>query len=125
MATTSELVPLLLADDIVRSLKFYRDMLGFSVVQQWEPDGKLAWCRIERDQVALMLQQACAEDGPAVGRGRGVMFYFHCTDAVAEYTRLCDLGLQLSPPEIAFYGMQQLFLRDLDGYELCFQNPTC
>ena len=71
-----------------------------------------------------MLQEACDEDGSSAGRGRGVTFYFHCEDADREHARLAQLGLKLAPPEIAFYGMNQLHLTDPDGYELCFQNAV-
>jgi len=128
MATTStpvhELVPLLYVEDIQRSLAFYRDKLGFAMSQSWEPDGELAWCRLERGGAALMLQQACEEDGPPQARGRGTAFYFHCEDADAEHARLSAAGLALAPPSTAFYGMRQLLLQDPDGYQLCFQHPV-
>lgn len=119
-----ELTPLLIVAEMPRSLGFYRDQLGFRITQDWSHDGRLAWCRLERDGVSLMLQQACDEDGPAEGRGRGVGFYFACTDADAEYEQLQTLGVTVAPPQVAFYGMNQLFLKDPDGYELCFQNPV-
>ncbi len=71
-----------------------------------------------------MLQQAGDEDGPADGRGRGVGFFFICDDANALYDELLTTGLRLAPPIVAFYGMNQLFVKDPDGYELCFQNAT-
>lgn len=120
----NELTPLLIVAEMKRSLAFYRDRLGFQITQEWSPDGKLDWCRLERDGVSLMLQQACDEVGPAAGRGRGVHFYFSCADADAEYARLRSLGLNVSPPQVAFYGMNQLVLTDSDAYELCFQNPV-
>jgi len=47
------------------------------------PDGKLRWCRMERDGAAVMLEQACdEEDGRAAQRGRGVEFFFNCDDAM-------------------------------------------
>lgn len=118
------LVPLLYVEDMVRSLAFYRDTLGFSLAQTWEPEGSVAWCRLERGEAAVMLQQTCDEDGPAEGRGRGIAFYFHCEDADAEHARLSAAGLRLTPPATAFYGMRQLYLRDPDGYQLCFQHTT-
>jgi catechol 2,3-dioxygenase-like lactoylglutathione lyase family enzyme len=122
--TVRELVPLLFVQDIERSLAFYRDSLGFEVRGKWEPDGKLSWCRIERGHSALMLQQALEEDGPAEGRGRGVGFFFVCDDADAVHSEFRSRGLQLNAPEVAFYGMKQVFVKDPDGYELCFQSPT-
>jgi uncharacterized glyoxalase superfamily protein PhnB len=69
-----------------------------------------------------MLQQANKEDGPAAARGRGVIFYFECESANGVHAELVANGLKLDPPQLAFYGMNQLYLKDPDGYELCFQN---
>lgn len=122
--TIRELAPLLIVAKIEDSLRFYREQLGFHMIEAWVPDGKIGWCRLERDGVRLMLQQATDEDGPAVGRGHGVCFFFQCVDADAEYATLCDKGLSLQEPTIAFFGMKQLFVTDPDGYELCFQTPV-
>ena len=124
-AAVSELVPLLFVEDTGRAVAFYRDTLGFEMTGSWEPEGKLAWCRMRRGGAVVMLQQACPEeDGPAAGRGRGVEFFFTCDDADAVFAELAAKGLKLKPPEVAFYGMKQLFLKDPDGYSLCFQNPV-
>jgi hypothetical protein len=29
----------------------------------------------------------------------------------------------VQPPKVAWYGMKQLYLRDPDGYLICFQWP--
>lgn len=120
-----ELVPLLFVDDVTRSVAFYRDLLGFELTQKWEPEGTLSWCRLERERAALMLQRACPdEDGTAEERCRGVGFFFLCEDAQDMYDELVAKGLDLEPPQVAFYGMNQLFLKDPDGYDLCFQNQV-
>ncbi len=122
-AIIHELVPLLFVEDIARSTAFYQERLGFAMTQQWEPGGKLAWCRLARDGAAVMLQQAIPEeDGPADGRGRGVTFYFQCDDADAMHADLTRRGLTAAPPQAAYYGMNQVFVKDPDGYELCFQS---
>ena len=70
-----------------------------------------------------MLQQALPkEDGPSEGRGRGVGFFFNCNDAAAMQADLASRGLPVASPKAAFYGMNQLFVKDPDGYELCFQS---
>jgi uncharacterized glyoxalase superfamily protein PhnB len=122
-ATIQELVPLLFVEDIGRSADFYRERLGFEMTMKWEPAGKLSWCRLEHGRASLMLQQALPEeDGPAEGRGRGVGFYFNCHDADAMHADLASRGLSLAAPKASFYGMNQLFVKDPDGYELCFQS---
>ena len=120
-----ELVPLLFVEDISQSAGFYTDLLGFEMKLKWEPEGKLSWCRLERGNSALMLQLASPEeDGTKAERSKGVGFFFRCEDAQAMYDELSSSGLQLKPPRVAFYGMNQLFIKDPDGYELCFQNQV-
>jgi catechol 2,3-dioxygenase-like lactoylglutathione lyase family enzyme len=121
-ATVRELVPLLFVEDIDRSVGFYRDRLGFEVAGTWEPGGKLVWCRIQRGRSAVMLQQADEEDGPAAGRGRGIGFFFVCDSVHDIYAEFSDRGLHLDPPQTAFYGMEQVFVKDPDAYELCFES---
>jgi len=122
--TVQELWPLLTVQDMQRSLKFYRDQLGFTVVGEAQGQGGLFWCRLKRGGASLMLQQAEDEDGPAAGRGRGVAFYFVCDDADAMFAELSARGLAINPPEAAYYGMKQLFVPEPDGYSVCFESPT-
>ncbi len=125
-ATTKvqQTVPLLFVSEISESHEFYCDGLGFDMAGKWEPDGQLAWCRLQHGGAALMLQQAREEDPPADTRGKGVTFYFICDDADALYEEITGRGIKASEPADAFYGMRQTFITDPDGYELCFESPT-
>lgn len=116
--------PLLMVQDIDRSVGFYRDQLGLAVVGRAESAGKLFWCRLERGGASVMLQQAEEEDGTAEERGRGVSFYFVCVDADAMYEELSGRGLELDRPIVAPYGMKQLFVPEPDGYAVCFESPV-
>ncbi len=119
--TVREIWPLLFVQDIVRSLEFYRDRLGFDVVQEAQDNGRVFWCRLKRDEGSLMLQQAEEEDKP--GRpGQGVVLFFLCDDANAIHSDLVARGLDLPEPQTAYYGMRQVSVRDPDGYDLCFES---
>jgi len=122
-ARLRELCPLLFVRDIQRSIDFYCQMLGFKLARQAESEGKVFWCRLERDGCSLMLQQAEAEDGPGTGRGRGVIFYFICDDVDRMHAELTSRGLSLAAPETAYYGMRQVMVPEPDGYSLCFESP--
>jgi hypothetical protein len=37
------------------------------------------------------------------------------------YLELCAKGIAVKPPQVAPYGMKQMYFRDPDGYALCFQ----
>jgi catechol 2,3-dioxygenase-like lactoylglutathione lyase family enzyme len=120
-AALREIWPLLVVQDIDRSIAFYRDKLGFGVVAEAQAAGRTYWCRVARQGCSLMLQQAEEEDGPPAGRGPGITLYLLCDNVDAMHAELTARGLALQPPENAYYGMRQLFVPDPDGYALCFE----
>ena len=121
--TVRALWPLLTVQNIAASIAFYRDRLGFDVIDEAKGPEGLFWCRLTRDGASLMLQQADeAEDGPAEGRGRGVALYFVCDDADAMYAEFTARGLAVEPPQKAYYGMNQLHIPEPDGYVVCFES---
>ena len=54
------------------SLRFYVDGLGFQMTEKWEQDGKVRWCSLQRDGVALMLQEWGPEHRPSPDSRPGV-----------------------------------------------------
>jgi uncharacterized glyoxalase superfamily protein PhnB len=117
--------PLLAVDDIEASLVFWRDGLGFTLMEQAETDdGHTFWCRLERDGSSIMLQAAEAEDGPAKERGRGVTLYFVCDDVDAFFEEASSRGLRVDPPTVAYYAMRQLYVPEPNGYFVCFESPV-
>ena len=120
----SQTVPLLSVSDIAESCSFYCDGLGFEMTREWRTDGELAWCWLEQGGASLMLEQACSDDPVTPTCGAGVTFYFICEDAAALHERITQRGIRATDPTVAFYGMNQTFVSDPDGYKLCFENPT-
>ena len=63
--------------------------------------------------------------GESAGRRRRATFAGPArpaTESVDEaFRHLRGRGLDLEAPTVAHYGMKQLFLRDPDGYAICFQ----
>jgi len=119
-----QVVPFFMVTDIRRSLTFYIDGLGFRFVNSWEPEGRLRWCRLQREAAALMLQEYGSND-PRAGavKGIGVSLCFQCADALALYAEFLGKGLT---PEEPFVGnnMWDVGLTDPDSYHIHFESPT-
>jgi catechol 2,3-dioxygenase-like lactoylglutathione lyase family enzyme len=120
-------VPFFGVTDIEASLRFYVDGLGFVMTNHWSPEGRIRWCWLELDQVAIMLQEywkdgrpAGAAEGPL---GQGVSICLFCEDAVAIYRDLMTRGIAASRP---FVGNELWVttVTDPDGYRLDFESPT-
>lgn len=65
-------VPFFGVKAIEASLRFYVDGLGFEMTKRWEPEGRIRWCWLELDHVAVMLQEYW-KDGRAGGSLAGAL----------------------------------------------------
>jgi lactoylglutathione lyase len=126
-ANLKQAVPFFAVSSMNDSLRFYVDGLGFEVKMKWTPRGKIQWCWIERDGVALMLQEYIKDgshEPPLYGPpGGGVTICFMCEDALSLYGEFLLKGLQ---PKEPFVGnrLWDLEIADPDGYRLHFESPT-
>jgi uncharacterized glyoxalase superfamily protein PhnB len=126
------LAPLLQVYDMRVAIRFYRDVLGFTVSAKSpslsENPDDVNWCLLDLDGTQFMLNTAYdPEDQPSSrepGRWSGhqdTCLYLGCPDVDGAYEYLCSQGLDPEPPKVAPYGMKQLYITDPDGYGLCFQ----
>jgi catechol 2,3-dioxygenase-like lactoylglutathione lyase family enzyme len=123
--------PLLQVYDMPTALKFYRDVLGFEVVgtsPELGPD-KYHWVWLRLGGADVMLNTAYEFDSerpvPAdrarVAAHGDTGLFFGCPDVDGAYEALREQGVAVKPPKVARYGMKQMYMKDPDGYELCFQ----
>ena len=125
-ADVRQCVALLAIRSMDDSLRFYVDGLGFRLTNKWEPEGRLRWCWLERDQAALMLQETLPDQRhrfPEGQVGLGVSLNFVCGDALAFYHEVKARGIATRRPFVG-NGMWVTSLTDPDGYELNFESLT-
>ena len=120
--------PLLQVYDMRRSVAFYREMLGFEVVQSYEPEGHLYWAMLRLGGAVVMLNAKYEDDerpsAAEAASNQDVELYFDCDDVDAAYMLLRRRGCEVAEPVITHYGMKQMRVRDPDGFGLCFQQPA-
>ena len=120
-------VPLFNVTDIEASLRFYVDGLGCRMTDQWLPEGRVRWCRLQLGEAALMLQEYWRDGRPAGAPdgalGQGVTICFMCADATVIYRELVSRGVAADRPFVG-NGLWVMSVSDPDGYRLDFQSPT-
>ncbi|HEX2092342.1 MAG TPA: VOC family protein [Longimicrobiaceae bacterium] len=129
--------PLLQVFDMPTSLAFYRDVLGFEVIQsappaEQAPGDRVDWVWLRRDRADLMLNTAYdpdavrppSPDAARVAAHDDTALFIACPEVDAAYDHLRARGIQVAPPTVAPYGMKQLYVKDPDGFTLCFQWST-
>ena len=128
-------IPLFFVYDVPTAVAFYRDILGFEIVNISKPFSEakddFGWCLMRSGLVELMLNNAYENnirpteaDASHLAAHRDTAIYFGCRDVDGAYTYLHSLGITAREPKVSYYGMKQLYVNDPDGYTLCFQWPA-
>lgn len=127
-------VPLLQVFDMPTALRFYRDVLGFEITGKSPPSAQqdnFGWVGLNFRGTQIMLNTAYDDDqrppqpDPARIAAHGdTCLYFACQDLDAAYRHLRAHGAAAREPQVAYYGMKQLYVTDPDGFGLCFQWPV-
>src|SRR5580698_9328447 len=127
--------PMFFVFDVPTAVAFYRDLLGFEVVNTSKPftDAKddFGWCLLRHGSIELMLNNAFENNIRPETSNRSrikahadIILYMMCRDLDAAYTHLRRAGVDASPPTVAYYGLRQVNFKDPDGYALCLQWPA-
>ena len=128
--------PMIWVFDMPTSLAFYRDLLGFAIVQN-APLGadavsdNFGWVWLRRDSAELMLNtvydpadaaRPSRLESARIAAHADITLYFDCPELDALYRELSAAGVHVKPPAVSYYGMTQLSIEDPDGFGLCFQR---
>lgn len=125
------IAPLLQVFDMPASLRFYRDVLGFEVVSQSQPESgdDCDWALLRLKDAELMLNTAYEKQNrpsnPDSQRNQlhaDLCMYFFCYELDELYEHLQNNGLKTAPPSVTSYGFKALSVSDPDGFGLCFHH---
>jgi uncharacterized glyoxalase superfamily protein PhnB len=112
--------------DIEASLGFWHDLIGFEVTTRFESEGRLAFANLRSGEVELMLNARGGDPAPRRARPHytEAVIYFG-VESVHDLVRaLRAKGFDAPDPETEQYGLDEITLRDPDGYEIAFTSPT-
>ncbi len=113
--------------DIVTSVRWYNEVLGFTVGQRFERDGKLAGAVIAAGDIRIVLNQDDGKLGWDRIKGQGLLLQINVSapadvDATAERIRASG-GAILDEPEDRPWGVRMFRFNDPDGFKLAISTP--
>lgn len=131
--------------NVPRSVKFYKEKLGFTLAESFPDKKKPVWANMVREGQALMLGElpslaearqwgmsaeeieVLKQDARAFARGSvgvGCAYYLMVEDVDAYAKRLKRKRVKLlTSPKSQFYGIRDFQVVDPDGYRLVFFTP--
>lgn len=102
--------------NLPRALEFYRDRLGFEVVDEYPG----AYARMQSPGGRTTIALHCLEKAQRMdAASEGLRLYFEIRQLDAFCERLAAQGVKLDqPPKDMPWGWRHAYLRDPDGHEL-------
>ena len=127
-AQLSYIAPFFIVRDVLRSVAFYRDRLGFEVTFLG-PDDRPFFAMLMRDGVALMLKAIAPEVPPTPNPSRHHWArwdaYVNAPDPDALAEEFTSRGVSFREPlGINSDGLRGFEVMDPDGYVLYFGRPV-
>ncbi|MBL4769664.1 MAG: VOC family protein [Planctomycetes bacterium] len=131
---------------IGKAVSFYRDLLGFELLEAWPSEAAPQWARMVINGQSVMLgakgdiksvEKYCAGDEAAIrywkrsmrayeenASGVGISVYLEVSNIDDYFADVKRRGLSVEgEPKSQFYGIREWGVDDLDGYRLMFHTP--
>src|SRR5262245_58836027 len=121
MADFKNVVPVLKVAELDRSVGFYKNVLGFSIVWRAANDGCGENAMLLAGATNLLLSTGSHLGDKPQFTGT---IYFNMTGVRAFFESIKDRVEIVWPLETMDYGQQEFGIRDLDGYMLAFAEAV-
>ena len=125
-ARISELVPMLLCEDVQEVLAFYTDVLGFEVRDRMDDVGRSGWASLQCGGARIMLASPTyIPAAPKIdGRYTQALHYLYVDDIAALHRSVTESGWPATDLVVRFYGMKEFETADPAGHVLVFGQDT-
>ena len=112
------------ANDAAASIKWYCDVLGFSLKERWEHEGVFLGGSVVHGDVAVNIGQDDWKLGRDRKKGQGVRFFITTADNIDAYAKaITSRGQTLEHEPKDEWGFRAFSVADPDGYKITFLKP--
>jgi uncharacterized glyoxalase superfamily protein PhnB len=114
------------ANDIQKSLAFYRDVLGFTVKERWEQEGVLRGVELVAGSVSFWLGQDDWKKGRDRVKGQGFRMYCDTAQEIDTLARQIEArgGTLLEKPKDQPWGGRAFAVVDPDGFVMTISGGS-
>ncbi len=115
----------LTAKDLPASVAWYRDVVGFTVEQEYVRDGTLRAVALRAGDVRILLNQDDGGRGWDRVKGEGFSLSFTTPESIDDVANRIKArgGTLVTEPADMPWGVRMFRLLDLDGYKLSISSP--
>ena len=123
--SVQRVIPIYTADDLERTLAWYRDVIGCKVGETFEEEGRLVGAAVEWGDVSIYLSQDDFSQGRDRRKGVGCRVMMETAgdvDAMAAGIRERGGELVMEPTDQP-WGVRMFAVEDPDGFKISISTP--
>ncbi len=136
----NKLTPNLEVRDIRETVNFYTSVLGFSlnmavpitqdgIDQEFAKGKEYVYALVSKDNVEFMFQRSDSFKNDVMlasdeSLGASVTFYMEIEGLSSFYNQIKDKVTSITEPKLAWYGMNEFYIKDPNGYILGFAEKS-
>jgi uncharacterized glyoxalase superfamily protein PhnB len=122
-----DLMPNLMVKDVGKTVEFYKNVLGFNVLQTVPENGPFVFAIVNANNVIISFQEekSIKEEYGQLNKftdGGGFTLYIHVTDVNGLYEKIKGKAKIAKEMHKTFYGSTDFAIEDCNGYILTFSQ---
>jgi len=122
----TDVSPGITANDLMKSLAWYTDVVGFTIEERWIRDGVLAGVSLRAGKATFMLGQDDWKKGRDRQKGAGFRLYCETSQDIDALAKKIEArgGVLDQQPTDQPWGMRDIALTDPDGFKITIAKVT-
>lgn len=122
-----DLMPNLMVNDVGKTIDFYKNVLGFNVLQTVPENDNYVFAIVNANNVLISFQEEKSIKGEypqlnSFSRGGGLTLYIHVSDVNGLFEKIKDRATIAKKLHKTFYGSIDFAIEDCNGYILTFSQ---
>ncbi|NRB49183.1 MAG: VOC family protein [Saprospiraceae bacterium] len=128
MVTFASLTPNIMVKDVNQTLDYYKNILGFEIVDTNPSDGELEWGFVKKGEAGLMFQEVSSlrAEYPrlsATPLGGAMTFYVLVQEQIESWFMNLEGKVKVVKElNTTFYGTKEFAIEDINGFILTFSQ---
>jgi len=123
--SATRIIPIYTVNDVVKSVAWYRDILGAEIGETFEDEGKMVGAAVQYGGAGIWLNQDDFEKGRDRPKGEGFRIILETDQNVDELAAGIEErgGELLMGPEDQPWGVRIFAVADPDGFKISVSTP--
>ncbi len=128
MVTFESLTPNIMVKDVNQTLDYYRNILGFEIIDTNPTDGQFEWGFVKKGEAGLMFQELSSlrAEYPSLSStplGGALTFYVLVQENIESwFSKLEGRVKVVKALNTTFYGTKEFAIEDINGFILTFSE---